>query len=840
MKSDFPISLLLVNYKDFVSNFLDIPSWGRLKPDKVKRYIENKISIIQKKILLNGETNYWKYEQSLCILLRLSTCLNPYSDIRESISNSWQHIINDLNNTWSSNLRSDENSNKISAENNEVFFYTKIKDIHPDLLFSITLGGSNISIKEAIKIFTSNTNENNQYCLPCGRFISPEYLVPGTPGFFSNDKLNSNENEFFWKEVFNTFHGRIPSIFRIVYIFPEYAKALLKSYKINMEDQNYGVLPLYYRHFIGILCSSLYDNDYIIKLEMQMYIFNNGPIEWLENPSEVLPIKFFALFEFLKCITFEPAYVSNELMNRLIGEISDTQVWTITELCHILCIVTTIQSISQLSCSFGITSMDHWDLGPDPLEGTNCDGNTCYKPSPSTMKDCFEYRKVILSNSIHENPNLDSLTTSYYKEILSEYIDVEKEERNFTFRAKNNLTSSANTNISISKLSFLKLPSFNFSEICNSKIFPRILSFINFRFMVNNSNGNLNSNCIISKRKTMRKGKDDYSNSEEMPFFSDKQIGLNDSLEDFSLNNTNLNNNEIDLSNGYLPRQKYKGEISTLLRIKDLLSHFPPHGDILGISKDEISLFRSNSDKHKADRVLLSSVMNSKPKLQFNSLSVRFKHLSNNYTVEDQNLILTKLEANKKMNIQDCENIFELKKNKKESMKKGCFADKSAHFMSMLNSFSIQMLEYEFYSETAWSILSIYSGECSKCIKDELDTLLYSCNKSITTICGIYKVPTTNPIRSSIWSYVFKLCGIVKFEMTELVHNSFLPLELKVLLKKTIRSPQRILRSDFERCRIVFSYTELIYYLIVVCKAKQAVTIICSIQSLSNILKNAQ
>lgn len=109
---------------------------------------------------------------------------------------------------------------------------------------------------------------------------------------------------------------------------------------------------------------------------MQMYIFNNGPIEWLENPPVFLPRKFFTLFEFLKCITFEPAYISTELMNRMIGRISDSQVWTITELCHILCIVTTIQSISQLSCSFGITSMDHWELDQDPLEGANCDGNT--------------------------------------------------------------------------------------------------------------------------------------------------------------------------------------------------------------------------------------------------------------------------------------------------------------------------------------------------------------------------------------------------------------------------------------------------------------------------------
>ncbi|PPS95114.1 Uncharacterized protein GY17_00002176 [Cryptosporidium hominis] len=834
MDNGFPISLLLVNYKEFVSIFLDIPNWERLKSNSIGRYIENRVNIIQKQILLNGETSYWKFEQSLCILLRLSTCLNPYSDIRESISNSWQSIINSLNETWSIGSRRDEDPKKLLTEYNSTLFYTKIKDIHPDLLFSITLGGSCISIREAIKIFTSENSENNQHCLPCGRFISPEYLVPGTPGFFPNNKFYLDENETFWKDVFNTFHGRIPSVFRIVYILPEYAKALLKSYKINMEDQNFGALPLHYRHFIGILCSSLYDNDYMIKLEMQMYVFNNGPIEWLENPSDSLPVKFFALFEFLKCITFEPAYISNELMNHLIGEVSDTQVWTITELCHILCIVTTIQSISQLSCSFGITSMDHWELGPDPLEGPNCDGNTCYKPNPATMKDCFEYRKVISSNFFHENSNPDSLTTSYYKEILSEYIDVEKEEKNYTHRIKNNhSTSNTNKNMSMPKLSFLKLPIFSLNKIYNLRLFSQINSFIDLKWILDST---------ISaklKRKQINEGKD-YFNLDRTSLFSDSQIRSNEYLREYTqINTKNFNDNEKNLESEYHSKQKYEGEISTLIRIKDLLNHFPPQGDILGISKDEIPLFRSNSDKHKADRVLLSSVMNSKPKLQFNSLSGRFKHISNFIGAESPNLVLNKLESNKKFSFKDNEKTFEFRKNKKE-LKNGCLTNKNAHFMSMLNSFSIQMLEYEFYSETAWSVLSIYSGECSKCIKDELDILLYNCNKNITTICDIYKVPTTNPIRSSIWSYVFKLCGIVKFEMTELVHNSFLPLELKVLLKKTIRSPQRILRSDFERCRIVFSYTELIYYLIVVCKAKQAVTIICSIQSLSNILKGAQ
>lgn len=119
-----------------------------------------------------------------------------------------------------------------------------------------------------------------------------------------------------------------------------------------------------------------------------------------------------------------------------------------------------------------------------------------------------------------------------------------------------------------------------------------------------------------------------------------------------------------ELTNEYNLRQRNE-DVSTLNRIKDLLNNFPPQGDIFGISK-EISLFRSNSDKHRADRVL-SSVMNFKPKLQSNSLSEKNKHL-NNFLTEDQNLTITKQEANENVNIKYYKENFEVKKTKKESL----------------------------------------------------------------------------------------------------------------------------------------------------------------------------
>ncbi|KAF7457934.1 sestrin-1 isoform X1 [Cryptosporidium felis] len=800
-------SLLFNNYKHFVNNFLDITNWNKVRPENAKKFVENKIKVIQEQILLNEKTKYWRYEQSLCILLRLSTYLNPFEEFRASISSQWNSILDELNNTWV--LKRKGIRTKMDKFEGTEIFDTEIGNLHPDLLFNITIGGSNFSLSEAILFSKPNTGQvNSKFCFPCGRFIPPEYLVPGTPGFMPSGQAEFNLNVKYWKEVFNIFYGRIPSIFRIVYILPEYAESLLNSYKVIMEDQRYGVLPLYYRHFIGILCSSLYDNDYMIKLEMQMFVFNNGPIEWLEKPSECLPSKFFTLFEFLNCITFEPANISNELMNRLIGMVSGTQVWTVTELCHILCIATTIQSISQLSCSFGLTCMDHWELGPDPLEGTNCDGNTCF--NPSNFERCnFINEKQVFSGENGEN---SILNTPYYDEILSEYFYVDEEDDSTISTTGNNSIPGKRSNVSISSLELMNIPTFGINKFSNLRIFSRI-PISTIRSFLDNSRNRLF--CYFEKtNKTMNIRGDNHKEKDKI-LSKTRIYSDNPSKQKFE---ETVERSDIE-DKKWSSRYKCERDISTLNRMIDMLNYFPPQGDIFGISKDEVSLFRSNSVKHRADRVLLSSVMNSKPKLLFDSISSKFKLSSVDGKNEDNSII------NSSTNIDHI------------SVEKKLLVNGNAHLMNMLNGFSIQMLEYEFYSESAWSILSIYSGECSKCIKEELDILLFNCNKKITTVCDIYKVPTTNPIRSSIWSYVFKLCGIVKFEMTELVHNSFLPLELKVLLKKTIRFPQRILRSDFERCRNVFSYRELIYYLIVVCKAKQAVTILCSIQTLSNILR---
>ncbi|KAH8741025.1 hypothetical protein FG386_002571 [Cryptosporidium ryanae] len=826
---------LFINYKELIQEYLDIPSWEQINSGETHYIIEKKIKFIQNKILLNEETEYWRFEQTLCILLRLSTFINPYKNIRNVISKYWNKLYNELLSKWGSFERKRIVIHQKQVENETSFYNSPIKNVPYEYLFKITLGGTSMDLNKAIEIFV---NDKVEFPLPCGRFMCPEFMIPGTPGF--DVFQNKDEDDVFWKNVFNTFYGRIPSIFRLIYILPEYAKSLLNSYKIIMESRKYGVLPIFYRHFIGILSSSLYDNDYIVKLEIQMFLINNGPIEWLKNPLNVLPDKFFVLFEYLKSVTFEPNCISNDLLRKLIGTSLNTQVWTITELSHIICIVTTIQSMCQLSCSFGITSMDHWELGPDPLEGVNCDGNTCYDPTGKNLKDCIEYKKGL--DPKYDDNTSNCLETSYYKEILSDYIDVSNEEGRQESHLVTNQgnqdflvnDSTAHRNVlgvinsqEIHIIKSIKILTALFSTKANV-----IQSSIPFKEFVHSKidkfkfvlTGFFNFDHLTSKNSSPEFQK----NEEKVP---SPEFSQNKLKERKRKNKKGIKEHLVDEEN-------FKDEDSTLIRIVHLLNRFPQNGDILSMNKSDAVTLRSNSDRHKADRLLLSSVMNSKPIFKTTSMSTNFKRLSDksgqlfNFNEHYSNSVYN-LAGNRK---EKMGNVKE-KSNNQVSDKKN-IVSKNDNLTCIINSFSIQMSDHEFYSEIIWSILSTYSKECSSCIKNEFDILLFECSKKIKTICDIFEVPTTNPIRSSIWSYAFKLCGITKFEMIEFVHNSFLPLELKVLLKKTICNPQSILRSDFERCRIIFSYTELIYYLIVVCKAKQAVTITCTIQSISNLIRD--
>ncbi|KAK6591017.1 hypothetical protein RS030_111769 [Cryptosporidium xiaoi] len=831
---DFSQNLLLfLSYKELIWEYLDIPNWEQINSGETYYIIERKITFIQNKILLNKKTEYWRFEQTLCVLLRLSTFLNPYGNIRSAILKHWGKLYNELLLKWGSLDRKKIKTHQKQINNGMVFCDIPIESIPSEFLFKITIGGTSIDLNKAIRMFA---NDNIEFPLPCGRFMCPEFMIPGTPGFTIFD--DKNEADIFWKSVFNTFYGRIPSIFRLIYILPEYAESLLNSYKVIMEDRRYGVLPLFYRHFIGILSSSLYDNDYIIKLEIQMFLINNGPIEWLKNPLNALPDKFFVLFEYLKSITFEPSCVSSDLLKRLIGTSSTTQVWTITELSHIICIVTTIQSMCQLSCSFGITSMDHWELGSDPLEGVNCDGNTCYDPTAENLRDCLEYKKGLESKSTDNI--ITYLETSYYKEILSDYVYVSSEE---VKQGNNSVVNQENEEVLVTDSIANGNASSIFSsqQIDTKKSTGILIPFISTQI-------NLIQNYILS-RGFFHSKIDKYRLTLTEFFNLDRFKFKNNSPEsqesdekvptDFSPNKLReRKKNKKEIRERFVGSNNFKDDDSKLIRIIHLLNRFSHNGDILSMNKNDAIILRSNSDKHWADRFLLSSVMNSKPMVKTNSISFNFKRIGDK---SDKIFSLNEYKSILGHNLTECEKeetggAKEILNNKVSNKKNS--VTKNEHLICMVNSFSIQMSDYEFYSETVWSILSTYSKECSNCIKNELDILLFECSKKMKTICDIFEVPTTNPIRSSIWSYAFKLCGVAKFEMTELVHNSFLPLELKVLLKKTICNPQNILRSDFERCRIIFSYKELIYYLIVVCKAKQAATITCTMQSISSLLRN--
>ncbi|KAL7067725.1 hypothetical protein ACR3K2_16340 [Cryptosporidium serpentis] len=843
---------LMQNFIDVGLKMLGILDWKLLDSANASHLITKRIRNILRAILLNKSTEYWRYEQTLLILLKLSSKINPFKKIRESISKNWKKVISSILKVWHIKYKDDGSELlKNSSILIDINYNESIENVDARALLYVRIGGTIFSLFNAVELFAVDSesyNRNIKVLLPCGRFMSPELIVSNIPGnerctTENTDPLASNLDidisVDFWIDVFKTFYGRIPSIFRFSYILPEYAQSLLKSYKVIMEDSRHGALPIPWRHFIGILSAALYRNDYMVKLEMQMFLINKGSVEWLTKGTNSLPCKLQNLTEFINFLAFDPANMPYDIMNDLLGVRSGIQGWTITELCHVLCVVTTIQSMSQLASAFGLTSMDHWDLGCDPLEGLECDGDTRYKPIPEYKIEVsiYENSTIYSSSEVSKKFNLISGdNSSYYNQLLAEYVDLTNLLDN---ECELECSTSKNDNILISNIKKSETSntsshtspwsSFNFLSSVLEKFNKESLLSKNF-FLTsgndnqdkNNKKNNIKSNNVFSCKPLGSIPV--YSKSQnisEKPFES--EVGGSN----FYLNSENniiqtkLNNNNIDIDPSKLKTdgiEVYNIHEKSFDHLIRLLEHFPPQGDIDSISRDQISQFRSNTARYKTDKFLLASVMQAKPSHTFEPLSMRF-------------ILGTKVQN------EDLSHDSINTANSHKLVNKKKYNSWNHTPLSISARFSIQTQDYEFYSDTAWAILSTYSYDASICIKNELDTVLFICGNKMNTIQDKFKVPTTNPIRSALWNYVFKLCGITKSDALETIYNSFLPVGLKILLKKVICFPHKILRSDFERCRTTFSYRELIYFIIVACKAKQAATTTCAIQVIAQIMK---
>ncbi|EEA07537.1 uncharacterized protein CMU_037110 [Cryptosporidium muris RN66] len=835
---------LMQNFIDVGLKMLGILDWKFLDSANTTHFITKRIRNILRDILLNKSTEYWRYEQTFLILLKLSSKINPFKKIRENISKNWEKIISSILKVW--DIKYKDNGLEL-LKNNSILIdinYETIDSVDARALLYIRIGGTIFSLFDAVKLFTIDSelyNKDIKVLLPCGRFMSPELIVSNIPGNErctaentdpSTSNLDIDISVDFWIDVFKTFYGRIPSVFRFSYILPEYAQSLLKSYKVIMEDSRHGALSIPWRHFIGILSAALYKNDYMVKLEMQMFLINKGSVEWLTKGTNSLPCKLQNLTEFINFLAFDPANIPYDIMNGLLGVRSGIQGWTITELCHVLCVVTTIQSMSQLASAFGLTSMDHWDLGCDPLEGLECDGDTRYKPIPEYKIEVsiYENSTVYSSSEVPKKFNLISGdNSSYYNQLLAEYVDLTNLLNN---KCEPECSTNKNDNILIYNIKKSEISntlshifpwfSFNFLSSVLERFNKESLSKIFLTSGNNQDKNNIKSNNALPCKSLV-----------SIPVYSKSQNIFEKPFEskvcdsDFYLNSENNiiqskpNKNHIGIDSSKLETDSieicniYEKSFDHLIR---LLERFPPQGDIDSISRDQISQFRSNTARYKTDKFLLASVMQAKPSHTFEPLSMRF-------------ILSTKVQSEDLSH-----DSINTANSHKFVNKKKCNSWNHTP-LSIPARFSIQTQDYEFYSDTAWTILSTYSYDASICIKNELDTVLFICGNKMNTIQDKFKVPTTNPIRSALWNYVFKLCGITKSDAFETIYNSFLPVGLKILLKKVICFPHKILRSDFERCRTTFSYRELIYFIIVACKAKQAATTTCAIQVIAQIMK---
>jgi len=112
-----------------------------------------------------------------------------------------------------------------------------------------------------------------------------------------------------------------------------------------------GPVSLPWRNYIAILAVSKYRCDYLLRLQEEEFLLNQGDIQWIENPS-IMPEKLKKLDTINSILAYKPWILNNEHVSSLT---SGKDAWSIGELVQVMIIFASFRMLAGLVYGLGVT-----------------------------------------------------------------------------------------------------------------------------------------------------------------------------------------------------------------------------------------------------------------------------------------------------------------------------------------------------------------------------------------------------------------------------------------------------------------------------------------------------
>jgi len=139
-----------------------------------------------------------------------------------------------------------------------------------------------LTLKRVLEKKMKNKNES-LFQIPAKKlpsyFFAPDTFLP-----INTDRepmTNIFKNSFLYS-------GRVSHLEQLIAWHPSFYQKFVDTNKYIMQAP--GPVSLPWRNYIAILAVSKYRCDYLLRLQEEEFLLNQGDIQWIENPS-IMPEK---------------------------------------------------------------------------------------------------------------------------------------------------------------------------------------------------------------------------------------------------------------------------------------------------------------------------------------------------------------------------------------------------------------------------------------------------------------------------------------------------------------------------------------------------------------------
>ncbi|XP_064412375.1 sestrin-1 isoform X2 [Latimeria chalumnae] len=216
--------------------------------------------------------------------------------------------------------------------------------------------------------------------------------------------------------------GRLDNITLLMVFHPQYLHSFLKTqhYLLQMD----GPLPLYFRHYIGIMAAARHQCSYLVNLHVDDFLQVGGDRKWLSG-LEFAPQKLQNLGELNKILAHRPWLLTKDHIERLLK--AEEHSWSLAELIHAVVLLTHYHSLASFAFGCGISPEIHTEGGhtfrpPSVSNYCACDianGNSGLEEASDTsceVEALMEKMKQLQEYRDEEEASQEEMTTRFERE----------------------------------------------------------------------------------------------------------------------------------------------------------------------------------------------------------------------------------------------------------------------------------------------------------------------------------------------------------------------------------------------------------------------------------------